>query len=555
MAPRSRPDARDAPVLELQLLGVPCAVARGGELPLPLKRGAALLAYLAFHPGPVPREHLAALLWPDTETAPARTRLRRLAYTLEEATACTLFAADGEALSLLPGAVETDALRFARLARRVVAGEGLSDPALAEARHWLARARRPLLEGIAFGSEAFDDWLKSASLEHEHLVARLLERVVDALARRAQFADALELVEHLLALDPYREPSYVLLMQLHALQGHGAGVEAAYTRCADLLRAEFGIRPGPSTEAAYVRLTEDLRRLQSHRVERPVVRFAESAAGAIAYTLLGAGERTLVVSPGFVCHIELALEHPPLRAFVEALARHFQVILFDRRGIGLSERLRARSTPAALAQDVQAILDDAGVRSAWLFGSSEGGLGAMRLALDRPERVGGLCLFGSLARGSAAPDYPWALPAAAYDVWLKRLVAGWGGPVGLETFAPSAQDDPALRAWWARLVRHAVSPGGLETILGGLRDADLRAELAQLRVPTLVMHRRGDRAVRLEAGRHLAQAIPGATWHPLEGIDHFWWCGDGDAVLRAILEFTDDARHPAVSQAPPTTTR
>jgi DNA-binding SARP family transcriptional activator/pimeloyl-ACP methyl ester carboxylesterase len=542
MPARPRPDARDTPVLELQLLGVPSAVARGRELPLPLKRGVALLAYLAFHPGAVPREHLAALLWPDTDAAQARTRLRRLAYTLEEATGCTLFAADAQALQLLPGAVETDVLRFARLARRAVAAEALADHALAEARHWLGRARRPLLEGVAFGSGAFDDWLKAASLEHEHLLARLLERVVDALARRAQFADALELVEHLLALDPYREPSWVLLMQLHALQGDGAGVEAAYARCAEMLRAEFGIRPGQRTEAAWLRLTEDLRRLQSHRVERPAVRFAESTAGAIAWTALGSGERTLVVSPGFVCHIELALEHPPLRAFVEALAQRFRVILFDRRGIGLSERLRARSTPAALAQDIEAILDDAGVRSAWLFGSSEGGLGAMRLALDRPERVGGLCLFGSLARGAAAPDYPWALPAAAYDTWLKRLVAGWGGPVGLETFAPSAQDDPALRAWWARLVRHAVSPGGLETILAGLRDADLRAELGRLRVPTLVMHRRGDRAVRFEAGRHLAEAIPGAAWHPLEGIDHFWWCGDSDAVLRALLDFTGAAR-------------
>jgi DNA-binding SARP family transcriptional activator len=542
MSSLARPAARDLPVLELQLLGVPSALARGRDVALSLKRGVALLAYLAFHPGAVPREHLAALLWPEADAAQARTRLRRLAYTLEEAAAGPLFGADSDALSLLPGAVEADVLRFARFARRTVAAEELADHALAEARHWLGRARRPLLEGIAFGSGAFDDWLKSASLEHEHLVARLLERVIDALARRARFADALELVEQLLALDPWREPGYVLLMQLHARQGHGAGVEAAYARCADVLRAEFGIRPGPSTEAAYLRITEDLRRLMSHRVERPAVRFAESAAGAIAYTVLGSGERTLVVSPGFVCHIELALEHPPLRAFVQALAQHFQVILFDRRGIGLSERLRATSTPAALAQDVQAILDDAGVRSAWLFGSSEGGLGAMRLAVDRPERVSGLCLFGSLARGAAAPDYPWALPAAAYDVWLARLVAGWGGPVGLETFAPGAQDDPALRTWWARLVRHAVSPGGLETLLRGLRDADLRPDLARIRMPTLVMHRRGDRAVRFDAGRHLAEAIPDAAWRPLEGVDHFWWCGDSDAVLREILAFTGATR-------------
>lgn len=535
--------ASELPAPELRVFGVPALVVQGHEVPLSLKRAFALLAYLAFHPGPVPRAHLATLLWPDADEAQARTRLRRLVYTLEDVAGCRMLSSANDCLSLAAGRLETDALQFTRFARSAVASEALGDATLAQARQWMARARRPLLQGIGLGSEAFDDWLKAVSIEHEHLLARLLERVIDALARRGEFATALDLAEVLVALDAYREPSYVLLMQLHALQGHSAGVEAAYMRCADVLRAEFGIRPGPQTEQAYLRMTEDLRRLWSHRVERPGVRFAESAAGAIAYTVLGAGEQALVVCPGFVCHIEIALEHPPIRACIEALAGHFRVVLFDRRGIGMSERLRAASTPAALAQDIEAILDDAQVEKAWLFGSSEGSLGAMRLAVDQPDRVAGLCLFGALARGSAAPDYPWALPAAAYDVWLKRLVAGWGGPVGIETFAPSEQDDPAVRAWWARLVRHAASPGGLEAILAGLRDADLRPDLARISVPTLVMHRRGDRAVRFEAGEHLARTIPGAVWHPLEGADHFWWAGDSRPVVQAISDFAAPAEN------------
>ncbi len=524
--------------MELRVFGVPALVSDGHEIALQLQRGWALLAYLAFHAGPLPRGHLATLLWPDTGEAQGRARLRRLVYTVGDAVGCKILSSDHDCLALDAALIDTDALLFARFARRMIAADVLDEGTLREAHQWIARARRPLLQGIGFGSDTFDDWRKAASIEHEHLLARLLERIVGALAKRGAFASALELCEALVALDAYRESSYVLLMQLHALQGHSAGLEAAYARCAEALRAEFGIPPGPQTEQAYLRLTEDLRRLMSHRVEWPSVRFAESSAGAIAYAVVGSGERALVLCPGFVCHIEIALEYPPLRAFVETLARHFQVILFDRRGLGLSERLRAASTPAALAADITAILDQAGLASAWLFGSSEGGLGAMRLALDRPDRVQGLCLFGSLARGAAAPDYPWALPAPAYDVWLQRLVAGWGGPVGIETFAPSQQNDPALRAWWARLVRHAVSPGGLKAILGGLRDADLRADLHRIAVPTLVMHRRGDRAVRLEAGEHLAHAIPGAVWHPLEGDDHFWWCGDGDAVVRALLDFT-----------------
>ena len=531
-----------SPTLELQVFGVPKAVVQGLEARLPLKRAIALLAYLGFNTGPVPRSHVAALLWPDADAALGRTRLRRLVYTIEDALGGRVLSSDNDALTLTPKAIEIDALRFTQFARRAVAAATFDDHTVAEARLWVERARRPLLQGIAFGSETFDDWLKAASIEHEHLLARLIERLIDALGRRSEFATALELAEVLVALDAYREPSYVLLMQLHARQGHAAGVEATYTRCAELLRAEFGIRPGPQTESAYLRMTEDLKRLMGHQLAWPRVRYAEGGHGAVAYATLGSGDRTLVIAPGFVCHIEIALEHPPMRACIETLAKHFRVILFDRRGVGLSERLRATSTPAAMAADIAAILDHAGVARAWLFGSSEGGLGAMRLAVDHPDRVQGLCLFGSLARGSAAPDYPWALPAAAYDVWLRRLIAAWGGPAGIETFAPSEKDDPALRAWWARLLRHAATPGGLETILGGLRDADLRADLGRIGVPTLVMHRRGDRAVRFEAGEHLAQNIPGALWQPLEGVDHFWWCGDSAPVMQAIMEFA--AQHP-----------
>ncbi|MEO6972818.1 MAG: alpha/beta fold hydrolase [Rhodoferax sp.] len=527
-----------SPSFALQVFGVPAIFVRGRETRLSLKRGVALLAYLGFNAAPVPREHLATMLWPDVDETRARTRLRRLAYTIEGALGDKVLSSDNDSLALVAHhVVEIDALQFAQFARRAVATVTFNEATLKEAHQWVVRARHPLMQGIAFGSDTFDDWLKAVSIEHEHLLARLLERMVDALGSRGDFASAMELAEVLVSLDAYREPSYVLLMQLHALQGHSAGFEATYTRCAEVLRAEFGIRPGPQTESAYLRMTEDLKRLSSNQIERPSVRFAEGGLGAVAYTMFGKGEQTLVICPGFVFHIEIALEYAPLRACIEALAKRFRVILFDRRGVGLSERLGATSTPAALAADIAAILEHARVPRAWLFGSSEGGLGAMRLAINQPGRVQGLCLFGSLARGSVAPDYPWVLPAAAYEVWLQRLVADWGGPIGIETFAPSEKDDPTLRAWWARLVRHAASPGGLQTILGGLRGADLRADLGRITVPTLVMHRRGDRAVRLEAGKHLAQHIPGSVWRPLEGVDHFWFCGDSASVIKAIHQF------------------
>lgn len=528
--------------LELRCFGAPRLVVHGHDSPIALQRAPALLAYLAHARQPVPRAHLAALLWPEAGAAQSRPRLRRLLYTIEEAVGDTLFQAHGAALDLVDGRLQLDQLEFAAHARAAVSAATLDDRTEQSLLHWTERAAQPLLDGLDFGSDAFDDWRTALRIEHEHLLARLLERLMDHRARLGDPDAALGLGERLRALDPYREPTCVRLMQLHAQRGDAAGVEAAFMRCADALRAEFGIKPGAATEAAYLDIVERLRRAAARaQGERFDVRFAESGYGTVAYAAIGHAREAIVIVPGFVSHIEIAWEEPQVRAFLQALARRFRVLMFDRRGIGLSERLATAATEEAVAVDVRAILDHAGIDRAWLFGSSEGGPAAIRLAVDHPERVQGLVLFGSLARGSAEPDYPWALPAPAFDRWLERLVQAWGGPTGIETFAPSGQHDPVLRAWWARMVRHATSPGGLKVILGGLREVDVRDALPRVRVPTLVMHRRGDQAVRFDAGQHLARHIPGARWLPLDGDDHWWWRGDAGRVIDAVLAFADEA--------------
>lgn len=524
-------------MLRMQLLGPIKSFVAGRQIRLPLQRSVALIAYLSFNQGPVSRGHLAAMLWPGVDEPQGRTRLRRLIYTIEDSVGGRLFLGEKDILLLDARQVETDAAMFMQFARAAVACEVLDDAVLAEAGQWFDQARQPLLQGISFASELFDDWLKATVIEHERLFSRVLEKLIDAYAQRNDVTRALDFAEALISQDLYRESSYVVMMQLHARHGQRSGVEATYVRCADVLRAEFGMRPGAKTELEYLRLTDGGVRSVAPRIAPAGIRFAQSRFGVIAYSILGTGSRTLVIAPGFVFQIEIALEYPPFRAFIEALASRFQIVLFDRRGVGLSERLEPSSTPFGMAGDIGAILDHAGIDRAWLFGSSEGGLGAIRFAIDQPARVEGLSLFGSLACGAATPDYPWALPAPAYDEWLKRIVAGWGGPVGLETFAPSMQNDPLLRAWWARLVRQAASPGTLKTILEGLRDTDMRAELNQIKVPTLVMHRRHDRAVRFEAGLHLAEHIPGALWRPFDGEDHFWWCGDSAPIVRDIVKF------------------
>lgn len=523
------------PVVRCLLFGDPELKTADSEDAVRLRHGVALVAYLAHAPRPVPRRQLAALLWPDADDRTARARLRRLAYRLEEAAGAPLFAADGESLSLRAGAVYCDSIEFARFARGWISGAKQAE--LAEAVAWAEAARLTLLEGMDLGSTDFEEWVRALRIELRHLLSRLLDRLAQALGQRGDHDQAIAMAEALLSLDPCNEPGHVLLMRLQAARGNPAGVEAAFVRCADVLRAEFGIKPGPQTEAAYLEVRADLLRAKASSHQAPELRFAESAQGTVAYAVLGDGEETVLVCPGFVSHIEIAWELPALRDMLTSLAARFRVLVFDRRGTGLSERLDANASAASAVSDILAILDDAGIRATWLFGASEGGPIALTLAAEHRERVRGLLLFGAMAKGSACAAYPWALPDAAYDVWLERLVAQWGGPAGIDTFAPGSQHDLALRAWWARMLRHGTSPAGLRRVLGGLRDVDVRAILGRIAAPTLVMHRRGDRAVRQEAGRYLAEHIAGARFVLLEGDDHWWWCGDHRAVLAAMLDF------------------
>ena len=507
-----------------------------------LKRAHALLAYLALEDRPVPREHAAVLLWPDAGTEVGRTRLRRLVYQVEELCGRDLLEAREGCIAIAPGSLACDAVEFRRIARPLVGG-GRPAMDLARLQACAFAACEPLMDGLDFGSDTFDDWVATVRVEHRHLLARTLARIAELQKAQGEPQAAGRTLEALLRIDPFCEPAYVLGMAVAAQAGDLGGVETLFTRCADALRAEFGCKPSARTEAAYLRLRAqaaappegDEGLAQDERLE---IRFANGPQGTVAYSLLGCGSEAMVVMPGFVSHIELYWEHPGIRRVMRGLARHFTVVMLDRRGLGLSERLAATGTVDAAAADLLTILDAAGIERAWIFGSSEGGPAAIQLAATRPERVRGLVLYGAMAKGCRADDYPWALRAEDYDAWMRSLVQGWGGPANLDVFAPSAAGDPATRAGWARTLRQASSPASLRAVLGGFRDADVRRHLPAIRQPTLVLHRRGDRAVRFAAGEHLARNIPGARFVPLEGDDHWWCAGDPQPVLDAILAFT-----------------
>jgi len=537
--------------LQLKLFGPPTLAQHGQVLRPALKRSHGMFAFLALEARSVPREVLAELLWPDVDAAVGRTRLRRLIYQIEKQCGGALMASHDGGLVLAVDALWCDAVEFRRAARALVAksAPGLPFAALVRLTH---SACQPLLEGLSFGSDMFDEWVQAQRLEHAHLLSRMLTRLAEQQRERGDVDDAVDTVERRLRLDPYSEPAYVQRMSLAAEARDATTVEATFIRCADALRHEFGCKPSRATEAAYLALREQAQSPPAAaREDRPTlarvaaaldIRFASSSGGAVAYATLGRGRETIVVMPGFVSHIEIAWEHEGLRHLLERLAERHTVVVFDRRGVGLSERLTQAGTVEAAAADVRSILDAAGIERAWLFGSSEGGPAAITLAVSSPSRVSGLVLFGSMAKGSRADDYPWALKREAFDRWMERLVRGWGGPADIETFSPPDKDDAASRAWWSRMLRHAASPASLRMVLEGLRDADVRALLQRVRQPTLVLHRRGDRAVRFEAGEHLATHIAGARFVALEGTSHWWWAEDSDRVLAELTAFVEAPR-------------
>jgi class 3 adenylate cyclase len=276
----------------------------------------------------------------------------------------------------------------------------------------------------------------------------------------------------------------------------------------------------------------------------PVTRYTRSGEASIAYQVVGDGRLDVLFMTGWISQIEQLWELPALRRFLERLAVFSRLILFDRRGTGLSDSVGERYTLQQEALDALSVLDAVGSERAALFTYGLGGPVGALLAAERPERVGALIMYSSIARTSWAPDYEWAMTPEDRAAWTERTIATWGEPngPGLPVLAPSMAEDPAMNAWFARLQRLAASPSEARILLNGATDLDVREALPQIRVPALVMHRSGDNSWDPRHSRYLASHIPGARYVELEGADSFPFVGDSDAIVEEIEEFLTGAR-------------
>jgi pimeloyl-ACP methyl ester carboxylesterase len=277
----------------------------------------------------------------------------------------------------------------------------------------------------------------------------------------------------------------------------------------------------------------------------PPTRYAKSGEVSIAYQTVGDGPIDLVIVLGFATHLELQWEFPPLARFFERISSFSRLIIFDKRGTGLSDPITGVPTLEQRIDDVRAVMDAAQSERAALFGVSEGGPMSVLFAATHPDRATALVLHGAMGRTTEAPDYPWASPAEALRESAAEFIAPYWGLQAegiVELFAPSFADDPQAVEFAARMERSAASPAMVQQIFEMFLDIDVRAILPTIHVPTLVLHRRGDRVVNRRAGEELAAQIPNARYVELPGIDHLPWAGDAEAVLGEIEEFLTGAR-------------
>ena len=504
-----------------------------------------VLEILLVHQGEaVPKERLATLLWVDRQprdsmrtleayVAVLRGRLgpevgRRLvvtgrgAYRLDRDVADLDIDGFDALVSSARAADHDERLQLRQQALATIRGELLADEPYAE---WAQPLRQLYQERVlSLRLDLAEDWLEAG-----------------------RSGEAAECCEAVLQVEPTRERAHRLLVTARYVAGDQDRALVAYEECRRTLREELGVTPLPQTERVLLGVLrqEPAEALMprpgpvARLPASPPVRFARNGSATIAYQVIGDGPVDIVFAHGWFSHAEIGWEEPRYAAWLRRLARNRRVIVFDRRGMGMSDPAPATVSLPERSADMLCVLDAAGSDRAVAFGSCGAGPMAIELAARAPDRVAGLALFGTFARLSAAPDYPAGWSAEFFADYLTGLEQGWLSGRGVFRSVPSAGPDESLMEWLGRLLRLSVSPAGARAILDFGASIDVRDQLEGIRVPTLVLHRVHDQWVDPANGRFLAEHIPSARLLELPGADLWPWFGDAEGVLRPLEDFID----------------
>lgn len=532
--------------LEFRLLG-PLEVLVGGR-PVPLvgAKQRALLALLLLRANEVvPRDRLVDELWP--ERAPAadhalQMHVSRLRRTLASAGA-------GEPIATRPGGYRLshdperlDLRRFESQLReaRALLAAGDAARAVASLRGALMLWRGEALVGVplgpSLGAEAARlDELRLAALE-DRIEAEL------ALGERASLVGELEA---LVRRHPVRERLRGLLMLALYGSGRQADALAAYQDARRTLVEELGIEPGDPLRELERRILLhdgklDPRSRKRTRDDVPEVRYARSGGTSVAYATLGEGPFDVVFISGWVLsNFGIAWEGPAAD-FYRRVASFCRLILFDKRGTGLSDRDVGLPDFETRMDDVRAVMDSVGSQRAAVMGVSEGGPMAALFAATYPERTAASVLYGTGASWKRTADYPWAATEEQKRRACDAIRRRWGEPeffdAMLDWFAPSHRDDEEIKRWWRSWALSSASPSAALALSQMNADIDVRHALPAIRAPALVLRVAHDRDWHPEETRYLAERIPDAQLVTFPGADH-GWCFQVETVCPQVERF------------------
>lgn len=274
-------------------------------------------------------------------------------------------------------------------------------------------------------------------------------------------------------------------------------------------------------------------------MQLPKTKYVRSGTVNIAYQVIGDGPIDLILVAGWVSNVEEMWNQPEMAAWLEQLSQFSRLIIFDKRGTGLSDRVETGRLPGInqRMQDLRSVLDAIGSDRAAVLGFSEGGPLATLFALEYPKRVSHLIIYGSYARWIPDAEYPWGLSRRQHQKTLDHMQANWGQPIGLHLMAPSRADDPQTRERWASYLRRSASPGTAAALYRMNIEIDIRPVLPKIRSKALILHRADDQLIEFGHSQYMHRQIPNSQLVRLSGGDHLPWFGDTAEVLDAIRSF------------------
>lgn len=520
-----------------------------------------LLALLVDRGAAVGREELVEQLWPESAPGSRTGQFRVLLTELRRCLGAEALDGRDQLRVVLPDTAWVDVklgeeeLECCRRAIR--------DRCWGDARAHAANASELLTGGFLAGHEG--EWIEQRRGELEQLELEAIEALAAAsLSAPGHAAGAVVAARRLVSRAPFRESGYSLLMRALVAEGNPAEGLVAYERLRLLLREELGTIPSVALSALHMWVLEQadehreadgtVSEPESDSADRrePETHYARRSDGVnIAYQVLGKGAVDLVMVPGFMSHLDLQWADPSYRRWLRRLSSSLRVITLDKADTGASDAVAHAQSLDDWAADVLAVLDAVDSSRPVLMGTSEGSAVAAFFADAYPERVRGLVFYGALARVLPKEGYLWE---HREEIWagLRRFAEvelSWGCGGSIDIWAPTAASSDAQRHAWAVFERASGSPASIARRTEAVAAIDACDLLPRIDVPTLVLHRAGDRLVPVHHGRYLAAAKPRARYVELEGAEHIPYLGDSEAITSVIQEFvgtlpTEDGPRP-----------